>query len=189
MLGSHNGKVVSARPSVKLKLKGLGSTPAQVKTLMKKQDDHKYSFCQTIGIHSALLKSKSVDDHQLECAKERDKKMLSFPGYSLYSLFCNFWSCLKTQKALIPWENAIIAYQGKAFPVKSLTRDKYSCSVNIWQIGLFLLPCCPLHSPVFPHILKHSPQCLAIPDPTTLLWDLSNFSRLISRIRIFNSFC
>jgi len=46
---------------------GLASHPGQ--NINEKKDDHKYSFCQTIGIHSALLKSKSVDDHRLECAR------------------------------------------------------------------------------------------------------------------------
>jgi len=43
------------------------SCPGQ--NINEKKDDDKYSFCQTIDIHSVLLQSKSVDDHRLECTR------------------------------------------------------------------------------------------------------------------------
>jgi len=51
---------------------GPGLTPAQVKTSIhqKKMTTHeKFILSKTIGIHYALLKSKSIDDHLLECAR------------------------------------------------------------------------------------------------------------------------
>jgi len=49
-----------------------GSTPAWVKTSIhqKKMTTHeKFILLKTIGIYSALLKSKSIYDHQLDCTR------------------------------------------------------------------------------------------------------------------------
>jgi len=57
MAGSHSGKVVLQRPSVK---RSPGSTPAQVKhPSMKKNHFEKYSFCHHV-IHSTLLESNQL---------------------------------------------------------------------------------------------------------------------------------
>jgi len=49
--------------------KGSGFDSRLGQNINEKKDDNNYSFCQTIRIHSALLKSKSVDDHRLEYAR------------------------------------------------------------------------------------------------------------------------
>jgi len=52
---------------------GPGLTPAQVKKTsihQKKMTTHEeINSVKTIGIYSALLKSKSIDDHRLECER------------------------------------------------------------------------------------------------------------------------